>query len=61
MVQPRLVLTKEKEAKVTKPVFIDDELLDKIRDLKNETGISISKIVEKFVSYGLENVEIEEK
>ena len=45
MAQPRLVLTKEKESKVTKPVFIDDELLDKIRDLKNETVISTSKLL----------------
>lgn len=61
MAQPRLVLTKEKESKAIKPVFIDNELLDKVRDLKNETGISISKIVEKFVRYGIENVEIEEE
>lgn len=60
MAQPKLVLTKDKESKLTKPVFIDVDLLEGIKALKHETGLSIQKIAEKFIKYGLENVEIEE-
>ncbi|MGF3066621.1 hypothetical protein ACQV2X_05450 [Facklamia sp. P12945] len=60
MAEPKLILTKEKEAKATKPIFIDVELLDGIKELKQETGISIQRIAEKFIKYGIENVEIEE-
>lgn len=61
MAQPRLVLTKQTESKVVKPVFIDVELHKQILDLKSETGLSIGKIVEKFVRYGIKNVEIEDE
>lgn len=58
MAEPRLVLTKETEPKAVRPVFIDAELHKQILDLKNETGISIGRIVEKFIRYGIQNVEI---
>lgn len=61
MAQPRLVLTKQTESKSVKPVFIDVELHKQILDLKSETGISIGKIIEKFIRYGLKNVEIEDE
>ncbi|MDN5954539.1 MAG: hypothetical protein L0H99_11630 [Loigolactobacillus coryniformis] len=61
MAQPKLVLTKQTESKAVKPVFIDAELHKQILDLKNETGISIGRIAEKFIRYGIQNVEIEDE
>ncbi|MCW6661862.1 hypothetical protein NHG28_06430 [Aerococcaceae bacterium NML201209] len=59
--EQKIILVKEKENKQTSAVFVDNELLDGIRDIKNETGISIQKIVEKFIRFGLENYEIVEE
>ncbi|EFR30624.1 hypothetical protein [Eremococcus coleocola] len=61
MAQPRLVIEKEKQAKAIKPVFIDVELLEQIKELKQETGWPIQRITEKFIRYGLENVEVVEE
>jgi len=58
MADPKLILTKQNESKIVKPVFIDAELHKQILDLKNETGIPINRIIEKFVRYGIQNVEI---
>ncbi|MFN0602675.1 hypothetical protein [Facklamia hominis] len=60
MAKPRLVIQKEKESVATKPVFIDVDLLDAIKELKQETGVPIRRIIEKFVKYGINNVEIED-
>ena len=61
MADPRLIITKEKENKSTSAVFVDVELLDQVKLLKQETGWSIQKIVEQFIRYGIENVEIVEE
>ncbi|KRN01438.1 hypothetical protein FD13_GL001031 [Levilactobacillus senmaizukei DSM 21775 = NBRC 103853] len=44
----------------TKPVFIDTELHAKIKELKEETGLTITTIVDAFLRYGVENVEIKD-
>ncbi|MFL2028123.1 hypothetical protein [Loigolactobacillus zhaoyuanensis] len=61
MAQPNLVLTKQPESRTVKPVFIDANLHRQLLDLKNETSIPIGRIVEKFVRYGIQNVEIEDE
>lgn len=58
MANPRLTIVKEKETKNTSAVFIDVELLNAVKQIKQESGVSIQRIVEKFVKYGIENVEI---
>lgn len=60
MADPRLVLVKQTESKNVKPVFIDSEIHKQLLNLKNETGVPLGRIVEKFVKYGIANVEIEE-
>lgn len=44
----------------TKPVFIDIELHAKIKELKEETGLPITTIVDTFLRYGVENVQIKD-
>ncbi|WP_283679924.1 hypothetical protein [Lentilactobacillus sp. Marseille-Q4993] len=61
MAKPRLVLYKEKEVKNTRLVNIDADLHAQLLDLKHDTGLSITKIVERFIAYGIKNVEIEER
>jgi len=58
----KLVLTKAptNAENGTKPVFIDTELHKKIKELKEETGLSIVAIVDAFLRYGIENVEIKD-
>lgn len=60
MAKPRLVIYKEKEAKTTRPVYIDTDLHAQLLALKAETGLTVNKIVQRFITYGLKNVEIEE-
>lgn len=57
-----LVLTKANSSATngTKPVFIDIELHKKIKALKEETGLPITSIVNTFLNYGIDNVEIKE-
>ena len=61
MAQPKLQIIKEKETKNTSAVFINVDLLDAVKQIKQESGVSIQRIVEKFVKYGVENVEIVEE
>ena len=58
MATPRLTIIKEKETRNTSAVFIDTDLIDAVKAIKQESGVSIQRIVEKFVKYGIENVEI---
>lgn len=60
MAEPKLILVKQSESRVVKPVFIDAELHKQLLDLKNETGVSLGQIAEKFIKYGINNVEITE-
>lgn len=57
-----LILTKTSNSVVngTKPVFIDIELHKQIKELKEETGLPITTIVNTFLRYGIDNVEIKD-
>ncbi|WP_251948925.1 hypothetical protein [Levilactobacillus brevis] len=57
-----LILTKASNSAVsgTKPVFIDIELHKQIKELKEETGLPITTIVNTFLRYGIDNVEIKD-
>lgn len=61
MAEPKLTITKEKETKNTSAVFVDTDLLKGVKEIKAESGVSIQRIVEKFIKYGIENVEIIEE
>ena len=54
----KVILVKETPNNISRPILIDADLLDQIKELKLETGISIQKIVEKFIRFGLENTEV---
>lgn len=58
-----LILRKEKVEPSTglKPMFIDAELHSQLKSLKEETGISMTALVSKFIRYGLENAVIKEE
>lgn len=61
MAKPRLVLEKKpKQPKVSKLISIDVSLHDQLLDIKHETGLTVTSIVNKFIAYGVKNVEIEE-
>lgn len=59
MKEEKLVL--EKQPKASKPVFIDSDLYKKIVELKAETGMPIRQIINRFVEYSIEHVEIKER
>ena len=63
MNKEKLVLEKQPKAQenYSKPVFIDSDLYKKIVELKVETGLPIRQIVNRFVEYSIEHVEIKEK
>ncbi|WP_338231013.1 hypothetical protein [Lactiplantibacillus paraxiangfangensis] len=41
-----------------KPVFVNDSVLDIVREIKNETGIPMGRLVERFIEYAAKNIEI---
>lgn len=57
-----LILRKEKivSSNGTKPVFIDAELHKQIKALKEETDIPMTRIIDSFLRYGINNVVIKE-
>lgn len=63
MKEEKLVLEKQPKAQenYSKPVFIDSDLYKKIVELKTETGLPIRQIVNRFVEYSIEHVEIKEE
>ena len=42
----KIKIKKEKEPKATSAVFIDVDLIEQLKDIKSETGMPISKLVE---------------
>lgn len=60
MSKPRLVLEKQSEPKSRKLITIDSSLHEQLLDVKHETGLSLTVIVDKFIAYGIANVEIED-
>ncbi|KRL68118.1 hypothetical protein [Companilactobacillus versmoldensis] len=63
MKEEKLVLEKQPKSQenYSKPVFIDSDLYKKIVELKAETGLPIRQIVNRFVEYSIEHVEIKEE
>ena len=57
----KIVLKKEKKSKATLPVFIDIELMDQLKEIKEETGQPVRKIVESCIRLGLKNIEVVEE
>jgi hypothetical protein len=62
MKEEKLVLEKQPKSQEndSKPVFIDSKLYKKIVELKSETGMPIRQIVNRFVEYSIDHVEIKE-
>lgn len=61
MAKPRLVLKKNPaKSRVSKLISIDADLHEQLLDIKRETGLTVTAIVNKFIAYGVKNVEIEE-
>ena len=44
-----------------KQIFIDTDLHKQIKQLKDETGVSMTEIVDAFLRYGIDNVVIKEE
>lgn len=63
MKEEKLVLEKQHKSQenYSKPVFIDSDLYKKVVELKAETGLPIRQIVNRFVEYSIEHVEIKEE
>ncbi|AKP66881.1 hypothetical protein [Companilactobacillus ginsenosidimutans] len=63
MKEEKLVLEKQPKAQEnsSKSVFIDSDLYKKIVVLKAETGMPIQQIINRFVEYSIEHVEIKEE
>lgn len=63
MKEEKLVLEKQPKAQgnSSKSVFIDSDLYKKIVELKAETGMPIRQIINRFVEYSIEHVEIKEE
>lgn len=57
----KIILQKEPKNKASQPVFIDIDLHAQLLGLKEETGIPIKRLVEKFINHGIQNVVIEEE
>lgn len=56
----KLTLEKEKLIQTTKPIYVNIDTWYKISQLKADTGVPIGKIVDKFLRWGIKNVEIVE-
>lgn len=58
----KLVIARERKANeaAVKPVFIHNDILDKVRDIKKETGVTIGRLVELFIEFGVDHVEIKD-
>ena len=59
----KLILKKETtiSEKGKKPIFIDAGLHKQLAKLKDEPGIPMTKIIDSFIHYGIENVVIKEE
>lgn len=51
----KIKLVKEKKSIVTSGIFIDVEIIDRLKEIKKETNIPISRIAEVFLRMALEN------
>lgn len=61
MAKPRLVLEKKTpEPRVSRLISINTDLYNQLMDIKHETGLTVTAVVNKFIAYGVKNVEIED-
>lgn len=58
MDKQKLIIEKQHQSKGFKPCYIDADLHQRIKDLSNETHVSMARIIAKFLWYGLKHVEI---
>lgn len=58
MTKPKLTIEKRRTSTGYKPCYIDADVHSKIKDLSEETNVPISRIIDKFIRYGLKYVEI---
>lgn len=59
----KLILRKETtiSENVKKPIFIKADVHKQLTKLKNETGISMTEIVDAFLRYGISNAVIKDE
>lgn len=62
MPKEKLIIEKKsnKEVNYSKPVFLDSDTHKKLKELSNETGISIKALSTRFIEYAMDNVTIKE-
>ena len=59
MDKPKLTIQKQHNpSRGFKPCYIDTDVHAKIKDLSAETNVSMARIIDKFLRYGLKHVEI---
>lgn len=55
-----LTLTKRELKTETKPIFVSSEIHEQLKQLKDETNMTIGEIAEAFIKYGINNVTVKE-
>lgn len=58
--EPKLILKKEKEVVATKPIFIDVNILNTLKEIKAETNIPMNKLAQEFILFGIQHMEIQD-
>ena len=59
--EPKLILKKEKEIVATKPIFIDVNILNTLKEIKAETNIPMNKLAQEFILFGIQHMEIQDE
>ena len=59
--EPKLILKKEKEIVATKPIFIDVNILNTLKEIKAETNIPMYKLAQEFILFGIQHMEIQDE
>jgi len=60
-VSNKLILRRQSEANRSggvKPVFVDVDVLNSVREIKEETGIPMGRLVDRFITYAMKNIEV---
>ncbi|MDW5525362.1 hypothetical protein R6Z02_16630 [Carnobacterium maltaromaticum] len=55
-----LILTKRELKAETKPIFVSSEIHEQLKQLKDETNMTIGEIAEAFIKHGINNVTVKE-
>ena len=59
--EPKLILKKEKEIVATKPIFIDVNIFNTLKEIKAETNIPMNKLAQEFILFGIQHMEIQDE